>query len=205
MCFDRSLPRSSSLVYKKKIMTRSLILLALVLLISCSPQIKVYSDMDPDNDLWTYKSFDWGRQVDIETGRNPLQYNELNDKRIKAAALSQLQSRGYVLRNVEPDLILHYHIIVDDKSVVVPETFGYRYGSYWTKSGANVFHYREGTLIIDLMERNTKNLVWRGWAVANIDEIDPEEIDEVIRLAVEKIFKRFPPKPESASKKNTSN
>jgi hypothetical protein len=173
-------------------MVRILIIIAIVIMAGCSPQIKVYSDMDPDYDLWTYKTFDWGEKVSIEAGRNPLRYNELNDKRIKAAVLEQLQSRGFVPREQDPDLILHYHIIVDDKSAVTTEPFGYRYGAYWMRSGVNVYYYREGTLIIDLMERSTKNLVWRGWAVANVDEIDPEEVDEVIKLAVEKIFRKFP-------------
>ena len=173
-------------------------LLVGVLLASCSPQIRVYSDMDPDYDLWTYKTFDWGKQVDIEAGRNPLQYNELNDKRIKAAVLEQLQARGYEFRKDESELILHYHIIVDNKSVVTPEPYGYRYSSYWMRTGMNVYYYREGTLILDLMERSTQNLVWRGWAVANIDEIDRDQVDQVIRQAVEKIFRKFPAKPGSA-------
>jgi hypothetical protein len=182
-------------------MARILIFLAIVVVAGCSPQIKVYSDMDPDYDLWTYRSFDWGQKVNVEAGNNPLRYNELNDKRIKAAVLQQLQSRGFILREQDPDLIVHYHIIVDNKSAVTTEPLGYRYGSYWMRSGVNVYYYREGTLIIDLMERSTKNLVWRGWAVANVDEIDTEEVDEVIKVAVEKIFRKFPAKGTSTGDK----
>ncbi len=180
-------------------MARIALFLAAILLTGCSPQFRVYSDMDPDYDLWTYKSFDWGKQVDIEAGRNPLQYNELNDKRIRTAVQEQLQARGYVSVKDESELIIHYHIIVDNKSVVTPDPYGYRYSSYWMRSGVNVYHYREGTLILDLMERSTKNLIWRGWAVANIDEIDPQHVDQVIRQAVEKIFLKFPAKPGSSA------
>lgn len=182
-------------------MTRLAIILSFVLITGCSPEIRVYSDMDPDYDLWKYKSFDWGQQIDIEAGKNPLRYNELNDKRIKAAVLEQFQSRGYSLRKDDSDLIIHYHIIVDDKSVVTTEPYGYRYGSYWTRTGMNVYYYREGTLILDLMDTKTRNLVWRGWAVANIDDIDPERVDEVIKLAVKKIFEKFPAKSGLSSPK----
>jgi hypothetical protein len=175
-------------------MIRVAVIFLVLLVAGCSPQIRVYSDMDPDYDLWTYTSFDWGQQVDIEAGRNPLRYNELNDKRIKAAVAQEMSSRGYTFRTGDSDLIIHYHIVVDEKSVVVPETFGYRYGPYWTRTGANVYHYREGTLILDVMERKTTNLIWRGWGVANIDEIDPQGVDQVVRRAVQKIFQRFPQK-----------
>jgi hypothetical protein len=182
-------------------MIRFIILVALAVMTSCSPQFRVYSDMDPDYDLWTYNSFDWVPQVDIEAGRNPLRYNELNDKRIKAAVQEQMQLRGYSVGKETSELILHYHIIIDNKSVVTPEPYGYRYGTYWMRTGVNVYHYREGTLILDVMERKSRNLVWRGWAVANIDDIDPEHVDRVIKLAVEKIFQKFPAKPGSSAYK----
>src|SRR5687767_8193790 len=123
------------------------------ILAACSPQIRVYSDHDPDYDLWTYKTFDWGQKVDIEKGRNPLHYNELNDKRIKAAVQGQMTAQGYTLSAENPELLLHYHIIIDDQSVVTTEPYGYRYGPYWMQMQTNVYSYREGTLILDLMDR----------------------------------------------------
>lgn len=159
---------------------------------SCSPQIRVYSDADPDYDLKAYKTFDWGQKVDIESGKNPLHYNELNDKRIKSAVQEQLQWQGYTLTNTDPDLIIHYHIIVDDQSVVTTEPFGYRYGPYWMQTQTNIYAYREGTLILDLMDKKTNNLIWRGWAVTAIDGVNPEKVDKLIRTAVKKIFKKFP-------------
>jgi hypothetical protein len=173
-------------------MIRHIIFSVAIVLAGCSPQLQVYSDMDPDYDLWTYKTFDWGEKVNIEAGRNPLQYNELNDKRIKNAVLAQMQLRGYVLSDQQPDLLLHYHIIIDDRSLLVPEPFGYQYGLYWMRLGTNVYYYREGTLILDLLDRNTHNLVWRGWVTADVNEIKAEQVEKVIKRAVEKIFRKFP-------------
>lgn len=176
-------------------MNRILILLLIAIVAGCSPQIRVFSDYDPDYDLWTYKTFDWGQKINIEEGKNPLHYNELNDKRIKAAVHEQMNTRGYQLANEAPDLILHYHIIVDDQSVVTTEPYGYRYGPYWMRMHTNVYSYREGTLILDLMDSKKKNLIWRGWAVMEIDQIDPEEVDDLIKTTVAKIFKKYPKAP----------
>lgn len=164
----------------------------LAIVTGCSPQIRVYSDTDPDYNLQAYKTFDWGQKVNIESGKNPLHYNELNDKRIKSAVLEQLQMQGYTLASTDPDLIVHYHIIVDDQSVVTTEPFGYRYGPYWMQMQTNVYAYREGTLILDLMDNKTNNLIWRGWAVTAIDEVNPEKVEELIKTAVKKIFRKFP-------------
>jgi hypothetical protein len=167
------------------------------LLVGCSPGIHVYNDFDPDYNLWSYKTFDWGQKIDIETGRDPLHYNELNDKRIKSAVRSQLSSRGFSLADANPDLVLHYHIIVKDKSVLATEPYGYNYSSYWTRMETNIYSYREGTLILDLMDSKTSNLIWRGWAVSPLNgPYKPEEIENLINTAVAKIFTKFP-KPKN--------
>jgi hypothetical protein len=167
--------------------------MCVILLVGCSPEIRVHTDCDPEYDLWAFKTFDWGQKVNIEEGKNPFHYNELNDKRIKSAVQDQLTSRGYLLTDAHPDLILHYHIIVDNKSVLVTEPYGYNYSTYWRRMETNIYSYREGTLILDLMDSQTNNLIWRGWAVSPLDSsYKPEEIDRLIKTAVAKIFKKFP-------------
>lgn len=170
-----------------------LTIFAVALFAACSPEIHVRTDFDPDYDLWNYKTFDWGKKVNIEEGLNPLHYNELNDKRIKSAIKSQLTARGYQLSDVNPDLLLHYHIIVTDKSAVTTTPFGYNYSDYWMRTETNIYTYREGTLILDLMDSKTHNLIWRGWAVSALETpYSQEEIDRLIKKVVSKIFKKFP-------------
>lgn len=174
-------------------MKRTIILLLVCLVSGCSPDIQAYTDYDPDYDLWTYTTFDWGLKDNIGQDRNPLYYNELNDKRIKKAVLAQLQKRDYRLTDEDPQLVLHYHIIVEDKSVVVTEPFGYGYGPYWMRRQQHQYTYVQGTLILDLMDTRINQLVWRGWAVAPVDGISsPEQIDALIDTAVRKMFSKFP-------------
>jgi hypothetical protein len=172
-----------------------IIMIALVIITGCSPEIRVYSDYDPDYDLKKYATFNWIQITNIESGNNPLHYNELNDKRIKLAVQEQLIGRGYALSKENPDLVLHYHIIVDDQSIVTTDPHGYFYSPYWMHLRTNVYQYREGTLIIDLMESKTNNLIWRGWAGSALEGVyTSDQIDALIKRAVDKIFKKFPGK-----------
>jgi hypothetical protein len=165
----------------------------LLILAGCSPQIQVHSDFDPDYDLWTYRTFGLGPKVDIEKGKNPLHYNELNDKRIKNAVAHELTARGYVMKEEQPDLVLHYHIIVDDQSVIATEPYGYLYGPFWMRMDTHIYSYREGTLILDLMDSETNHLVWRGWAVSPVDRsYTSAELDKLVKKAVARIFRKFP-------------
>lgn len=174
---------------------RYLLILLAILAVGCSQQVTVHTDYDPDYDLWTYQTFDWGEKVNIEGGQNPLYYNELNDKRIKTAVQKQLSKRGYKLSAESPELILHYHIIVKDQSVLITEPYGYSYGQYWTRANTNTYSYREGTLILDLMDKKTNQLIWRGWAVTDVkDSYSPKQVEALIEEVVSKLFRKFPKK-----------
>lgn len=164
-------------------------------IIGCSNRLSVHTDTDPDYDLWSYKSFDWGRKVNIEDLDNPLYYNELNDKRIKTAVLKEMAERGYALSENHPDLLVHYHVIVEDQSMIVTDKFDYSYGPYWTGMNGNLYTYKLGTLIIDIMDTDDKHLIWRGWAKAFVDEeTSARQVNKLIKKAIDKMFRKFPEK-----------
>lgn len=160
------------------------------LMFSCSNELRVYTDFDKEVSLQKLTNYDWLAVSQIESKNNPLFFNELTDKRIKTAVEAQLTAKGYV-HSVNAEMIVHYHIIVVNKTAVRPEPFGYNYGRYWQKNDLETYRYEEGTLIIDFMDSRNCNLLWRGWAVSVLD--DEKMIDEqLINNAVTEIFKKFP-------------
>lgn len=172
---------------------KALYVIAILTLVTrCSPEIQAYTDYDPDYDLWKYQTFDWSQNVNIGQNQNPRYYNELNDKRIKKAILRQLEKRNYHLTDSSAQLVLQYHIIVEDTAVITGP-FGYVYGLYWMRRQQQRYAYTQGTLILDLMDTRINQLVWRGWAVAALDGLNsPEEIDKLVDTAVQKMFVKFP-------------
>jgi hypothetical protein len=99
--------------------------------------------------------------------------------------------KGYTLSGTDPKLLIHYHIAVEERSVVRTEDPGYTYSSYWLEQRANLVRYAEGTLIIDFMDATNCNLIWRGWATSVLDDSRIMN-EELLRKAVDDIFKRFP-------------
>lgn len=171
---------------------KNLIAITLLALIAgCSRQLQVNTEHDPAYRIDDFKTFDWGQKTNIEAGKNPLNYNELTDKRIKSAILHELTARGYVRVSEKPDRIIHYHVIVDDQSIVSMEPNGFN-GAYWSRLRTYVYSHREGTLIIDLMDPGTDDLVWRGSVSAEIDTVTPDQTEKAINQGVAKIFRKFP-------------
>ncbi len=160
----------------------------------CSPAIRTYYDYNSDDKIQTYRSYTWEAEKSERVVGNPLYYSKLNDNRIKAAANDLLKVKGYVLTEQDPDLTLDYHMVVEERSILLPDPYGYMYGDYFMRPRADFFTYREGTLIIDFMNTKKKTLVWRGWAVAPMEVVlyEAKDTEVLFRSALTKIFQNLP-------------
>jgi hypothetical protein len=173
-------------------MKRSIVLLLFITLAACSNEFRVYTDSDPAYDVGSFLTFDWLEKTNIEASKNPVYYNELNDKRIKSAVQQELTSRGYIFSETAAELIIHYHIMIDDKEAMIPEHEADTFGPYWQRTTPYVYAYKEGTLIIDIMD-SKNNLLWRGSAATPIEEVySGEKITKLVNKAVKKMFNAFP-------------
>lgn len=59
--------------------------------------------------------------------------------------------------------------------------------------------YQEGTLIIDLIERKSRQVIWRGYGVGDVD--DPQRAMEDIPRVVEGILNKLPIVPAEVLRK----
>ena len=80
----------------------------------------------------------------------------------------------------------------------VNRSYGYGYGRYGRPMGGysetRVSEYTQGTLIIDIVDAASNELVWRGSTEGRVREKKtPEEREKRIRDAVAAILAEFPP------------
>jgi hypothetical protein len=118
--------------------------------------------------------------------------NPLMTKRIRRAVESELSAKGYqLIEDGKSDFLVAFHTGVKNKVDVT--TYGYRYGRWGRYSGSvvEVDRYKEGTLIVDIIDSNEKELVWRGWATGAVQ--NPDKAQETISNAVTKLLAKFPP------------
>jgi uncharacterized protein DUF4136 len=70
---------------------------------------------------------------------------------------------------------------------------GYRYGGMGT-STTTVNEYTVGTMVVDIFDSKSKQLIWRGVGTDEAsDKADKNQ--KKIAKATEKMFKKFPPRP----------
>ena len=76
---------------------------------------------------------------------------------------------------------------------------GFGGGWYWRGFGGfgeattTVDTYRVGTLVVDMFDASTKNLIWRGVSSDTLSS-NPEKNTKKLDENVHKMFEHFPPK-----------
>jgi len=161
---------------------------------------KVSSDFDPEVDFSKYGSYAWLPRPDPTKDPEASRRDGLLIQRIERAVDASLTTKG--MRRVEPEagpsLLVTEHISVEQKLRVNTTNYGYGYGRWGYYGGGYtdtyVDQYEEGTLILDFIDAQTKQLVWRGSVQSRLrDESTPEARDARVRAAVNAILDRYPP------------
>ncbi len=175
--------------------------------VSCGPQ--VFFDTSPSINFNRYKkSFAFLPHVD--SLQTCIFDNDIMDEHIQEVISMEMQKRNYVIDTREPELMIKFHLMVEDKEDIVntpiysyPWVYSpYRYPYYFYPGpiylGNNIqrIDYQEGTLVIDAIARNSGKLIWRGWAVGKLD--DPELFIEKLPATIHRIFIHFPIKPQKS-------
>ena len=186
----------------------SLSLMVGILLTGCGP--KVDANKRTAKSLNSFKSYAFlPNQDTIQTSRyDNAQVNEI----VIDAIRQNMQELNYRLDRNQPDLLVYYHLMMDEENAVNanpvytnysyyrpgfyvgPYYRNYAYSNYFTVpriagTGIDQVAYKEGTIVIDLIDRRTNEIVWRGRAE---DLVAPGNLDEEIRSYVNAIFERLP-------------
>jgi len=164
----------------------------LVLATGCAT-VSVQHDYDTSADFGGMKSYAW---MKAPSGQ---ELNDITIKRVQNAVDDQLAIKGFTISEEDPDFTIAVHGQVKSKVDVVD--WGYRYGSYdryYSGYGGtrriDTYEYEEGTLLIDFVDAESGDLVWRGSGTGVLDpSASPEKREKGINDAVAKILAKFPP------------
>ena len=141
----------------------------------------VQSDWDRSYDFSKLHRYNFA--VQNRLADDPLAVNPLNEKRVRVALDSQLTARGFVRDTTgQADFLVAYAAAMR-QGVNIDD-----YGPLWRSQRFQVNMVTEGTLVVDLRDAGSKELVWRGLATG---EIRPEEAEKKIPRAVDKLIDKL--------------
>ncbi len=173
--------------------------LGLVLALAGCSSLTVSSDWNREVDFGAYRSFTWLERTGAEPGD---QLPEHLDIRLRRVVDDVLTAKGLERAPVMPqaDLLLTYWISVERElridSYAGFGVYGYGYWPGYPGAGVGTGVARvvaDGTLVIDVVDRRTKQLVWTGQVQGAVENRNPP--GDRVEFVAEKLLASFPPAP----------
>lgn len=166
--------------------------------LSCST-VRVESDYDPEADFGSLQTYAWMPDPPAVSS-DPLLHSSLLDSRVRSAVDRTLAAKGIRKVSVEEaSFLVNYYISLEHKirvDTIPVSNYGYR-GAGWRGGRlveARVHQYDEGTLILDLVDPQKNELLWRGSGSTRVGSTSTpqarkKKIDEIVTA----MLATFPP------------
>lgn len=167
-------------------------------------QTTVKIDFDQNFDFSGFHNFVFADGKFITSTKDVEGDNSLLQRKIQDALVSQLKDKGFKevgTTSTDTNFVVTYTAGAKNKQELEGGNVGPRWGGYygygyggWANSGYNnwwIRDYKEGTIIIDVYDVKTKQLVWKAYCVA---ELNDGNNDRLLKKIAYKAFKKFPPK-----------
>ena len=176
----------------KKIL-KTLPFLALLILVSSCSSIKVATDYDKNTKFGEFKTFAF-----FKTGIDKAEISDLDKRRILRAIEAELLAKGFT-KSEKPDLLISLFTKSQQRVDVYNNSWGNGawgwggYGPYWGwgRNQTNVSTSTQGTLYVDLIDANKKELVWQGMGSGYLSK-NINKKEERIKEFVSKIMEKYP-------------
>ncbi|RYG29599.1 MAG: DUF4136 domain-containing protein [Chitinophagaceae bacterium] len=173
----------------------------LLLLASCGPTAMI--EKNESIDFSNYKTFDW---LHDKADSSAVWLSDVQEDNLVNAINSQLQDKGLLPDNKDPQLLLKYDILLEktirERSDPVYSQGYYRnfynpytrryisvyYPSRFLGYDRSAYQTREGTLTISMIDAKTEKVVWQGWTTQDVgsSNITSSELTAAARTIMRK-------------------
>src|SRR5262245_3209680 len=166
---------------------RILVTLAAAAIVACSTMT---TSVDYDHTV------NWSKYNTFQIMTGTPAPTTFTQKRIDDGITQALQAKGWQPTTSNPSILVYSHVVLSQEKQWTTTSmggFGYR---GWGGMGGGMAQTTQtnipmGTLIVDLVDPNTKEMVWRGLAQ---DQVKANgESAQTINEAMQKLFQNFPP------------
>lgn len=174
--------------------------LAFTALSGCAQSYDVRTMAAPKTTLTEFHTFHLlsvPRRVDGRPGGgsyDPMVNNSITNRALRETVNRAFQDRGYVDVEWMPDFVVAVYASTKDKLDITEWQYGYPYWPRWWWQGRpqqTITQYTEGTVIIDVISPESRDLLWRGTATATLSD-DPAENTRQLQKAASAVIAKFP-------------
>ena len=182
-----------------RLAARVLIVAGCAVLAACASGPTIRGQTNPSVNLADYQTFAFFSPLATDSAG----YESVLTSRLKDASRRNLEAKGYVYSESNPDLLVNFYANIEDKQEIRSYStgptmgmgyYGYRSGLYggWGGTEIETVNYKEGTLTIDVVDPAKKVLVWQGQAEGRVSKEARKNPGPRIDAAVAEIIATMP-------------
>jgi len=180
-----------------KTFTTSLFTAAILFATSgCGFGIAAGADFRPGTTFAPYATFAWDVGAIRRAGDVRLEESPFFEESLFAAVSEALAERGIQEAESGADLLVHYHLAVEDHIEVyeADPNSGYPAPPPRGSPGTQVVQFEEGTFIVHFVDARTRETLWIGWARGDIGPAleSAGVMQDWVNEAVDEMFGLFP-------------
>ncbi|MFY8350872.1 DUF4136 domain-containing protein [Pseudoalteromonas sp. SSM20] len=162
-------------------------------------------DYDRTANFASYKTFAFVDNANLAKNTTNYQISPLMEQRVREAVTRELKAKGFSqVASNQADVLINYHASVEKKIDVDTISYnagmGHPYSARWGYWGVgyethtSTREYEVGTLVLDVIDRNEKALVWRGAKGGKLKKNQsPEQRTQIANELIAEILSNFPP------------
>lgn len=176
--------------------------LALAMLAGCESGPTIRTNLDPQANLSSYKTYMFPEKV----GTDRPGYSTPITSYFKEAIRREMDARGYrYVENGPADLLVNFNANSKenvDVRTTPGSTYGYGYGYYGYRGGlygaaafppeVETVRYRQGTANVDVVDLARKQVVWEGIAEARLTSKMMKDPRTAINNVIAEMFLQYP-------------
>ena len=184
---------------------------AVVALAACASGVQVRTALSPDASLTGLRTFRVEQTpkpkiANAQSNSDPMLVNSISNRALRSDLQQGFEKLGYAVNDSTPDFCVAYYASTDQKLDITTWNYGYPFrprrwagwGFYQPRFGAAfdpmVTQYTQGTIIVDVFDPKTKDLLWRGQGVAAVSD-NQQQYEQDLQTTVGAILAKFPAAP----------
>ncbi len=174
-------------------MKKGLFLCLALMLSSCAVTVKTYQK--PDQYFDDFETWCWLRGCEVTYQGPDYLYDQKVIDEIANAVAFNMYEKGYQQGDDQADLIVNFFMILKEDSAEIVDSYeGFMPEVGWINQLHPQYQkFLKGSLVIDVIDRENSELVWRSTAVKYL-ELNPIYDRKAIWKGVSKAMKKLPGK-----------
>lgn len=154
---------------------------------SCGVPMRGGGYFEPDANIDRYGTFTFEETMDTEARDNRLENNRFFEDRLHEAIERELSWRGIQRDDSSPGIVVHHHTSVADHVMI---TDAVDEAGFETEE---VYEYEEGTILVHLVDAESGEDLWLGWAQADVAPAfrSPQAMTQWIDDLLQRMFQEW--------------